>query len=165
MRHGPLQPRTSRQPAVHASTCRHEVLSKLDQLLVTSRHVADTEAQLDSLHVSVDSLSHVVNRTAAAIKQPHSSIQAHTTSLHNLHSTAVLLRAASQKLKLIQRLRTSLKEQQNGEAGLVELAKCAKLLADVKSDAGLPGGVLGRGIVIVEEAMEGIPQAEEWIQR
>ena len=56
-----------------------------------------------------------------------------------------------------------MKEQREKQGGLVELAKCAKLLTDVRADTSGAGGVHGRGIEVVDEAMEGLEQAGDWI--
>lgn len=57
------------------------------------------------INLSVDSLQAAMRRVRAEVMQPYSSIRLQTSQLHNLHTTADVLRHVLHRLKLVSRLK------------------------------------------------------------
>jgi hypothetical protein len=109
------------------------VVSNHSALLGHARRLLDAETGTQEVAVSVGTLQSAVRRVRAEVEGPYMSVLLKTRQLRALHATIELLRALLLRLKLTAKLRVQL----DAPPGGVDLAKAAKLLADV---TGVPGG-------------------------
>lgn len=106
-----------------------EVKSRNKELLHNVRRMLDTQNSLQDVVGSVESLQQAVRRIRAEVVGPYEQIKSRSTQLRNLHTTIELLRHVIHHLKLTHKLRL----QMAVPAGSLDLAKAAKLLADIRS--------------------------------
>jgi hypothetical protein len=70
-------------------------------------HLLTARAGGQGINLSVDSLQAAMRRVRAEVMQPYASIRMQTSQLHNLHTTADVLRHVLHRLKLVARLKVS----------------------------------------------------------
>jgi hypothetical protein len=109
------------------------VVSRHSELLGHARRLLDADAGAQEVVLSVGSLQAAVRRVRAEVEGPYVAVLLQTRQLRSLHATIELLRALLLRLKLTSKLR----QQLDAPPGQLDLAKAAKLLADV---AAAPGG-------------------------
>lgn len=117
------------------------VVSNHGELLGHARRLLDAEAAAQEVSLSVGSLQAAVRRIRAEVEGPYSSVSLKTRQLRALHATIELLRALLLRIKLTAKLR----QQLDASPGQADLAKAAKLLADV---AAAPGGEQLQGVAL-----------------
>ncbi|KAL4435870.1 hypothetical protein ABPG77_000632 [Micractinium sp. CCAP 211/92] len=105
------------------------VLRHQDELVAQTARLAEAEAAVQRLGLSVRSLQMVASRVRAEIAEPYAQIAARTRQLRNLQATVDLLRHIVHRLKLVQKLRTQMAAADSG--GILEVAKAAKLLSEI----------------------------------
>jgi hypothetical protein len=112
------------------------VVARHADLLGHTRRLLDAEAGAAEVALSVGSLQAAVRRVRAEVEGPHAAVRLKTRQLRALHATIELLRALLARLKLVAKLRQHLEAPPEQ----LDLAKAARLLADVAAASG--GGVL-----------------------
>jgi uncharacterized protein involved in exopolysaccharide biosynthesis len=105
------------------------VFQQHHDLLQHAHKLADTEHAVQDVMLSMGSLQASVKRVRAEIEGPYKQIQTKTQQLRNLHDTVELLRQLIHRLKLVAKLR----QQMAVPAASLDLAKAAKLLADISA--------------------------------
>ena len=109
---------------------REEVLHRRPEVLQQAAQLRDTEAAMQGVSLAVDTMQSALQRAKALITEPYEQLQLKTQQLRNLHGTVELLRHLIQRLKLVAKL----KQQADVKSGgYTDLAKAAKLLADIKT--------------------------------
>jgi len=108
------------------------VVSRHGELLGHARRLIDAEAGVQEVGLSVGSLQAAVRRVRAEVQGPYSAVLLKTRQLRALHATIELLRALLLRLKLTAKLR----QQLDAPPEQLDLAKAAKLLADIVTAAG-----------------------------
>lgn len=122
---------------------RHEVLRRRDELVGQASRLGEAEASVQRIALSVRSLQAVAARVRADVGEPYAQIAERTWQLANVQRTVELLRHLTHRLKLMQRLRVQMAVE---GAGILEVAKAAKLLSEVQAvDA--ESGLAGVGVV------------------
>ncbi|EIE21637.1 hypothetical protein COCSUDRAFT_30131 [Coccomyxa subellipsoidea C-169] len=109
---------------------KEEVHRRQDELLRQAESLREAQSFMQGINLSVDSLQAAMRRVRAEVMQPYASIRLQTSQLHNLHTTADVLRHVLHRLKLVARLKAQLATQQE-KAGSQDPAKAAKLLNDI----------------------------------
>lgn len=107
------------------------VVTHHTELLGHARRLLDAEAGAQEVALSVGSLQAAVRRVRAEVEGPYAAVLLKTRQLRALHATIELLRALLLRLKLTAKLR----QQLDAPPSQVDLAKAAKLLADVGAAA------------------------------
>lgn len=130
--------------ALRALVLRHQ-----DELVSQTARLAEAEAAVQRIGLSVRSLQMVAARVHAEVSEPYSQIAARTRQLRNLQATVDLLRHVIHRLKLVAKLR----QQMGGAdgAGTLEVAKAAKLLSEI---AAVDGEADMSGVEAVEADAE-----------
>jgi hypothetical protein len=98
--------------------------------------LADTDYALQDVVLSVGSLQASVRRMRAEVVGPYQAVRGHAAQLANIHAAVELLRRLIHRLKLTAKLRQALA----AEPVALDLAKAAKLLADIGGGGGGGGG-------------------------
>ncbi|GBF91082.1 hypothetical protein Rsub_03938 [Raphidocelis subcapitata] len=112
------------------------VVARHAELLGHARRLLDAEAGAAEVALSVGSLQAAVRRVRAEVEGPYDAVRLKTRQLRALHASIELLRALLARLKLVSKLR----QQLEAPPEQLDLAKAARLLADVAAASG--GGVL-----------------------
>lgn len=107
-----------------------EVLNKRSEVLQQAAQLRETEASMQGINLAVNTVQAALQRASALVMEPYRQVQVNTTQLRNVHNTLELLRHVIQRLKLIAKLKAQLS---NNTEGYQDLAKVAKLLADIET--------------------------------
>lgn len=139
---------------------RQLVLRHQGELVAQTARLTEAEGAVQRLGLSVRSLQMVAARVRAEVAEPYQQIAARTQQLRNLQATVDLLRHATHRLKLVQRLRVQMGAADAAGArrwrvggscalaaplhpssrpllplaspvGILEVAKAAKLLSEI----------------------------------
>ncbi|KAL3159741.1 hypothetical protein ABBQ38_010147 [Trebouxia sp. C0009 RCD-2024] len=122
---------------------REEVLHRRPEVLQQAAQLRDTEAAMQGITLAVDTMHSALQRAKALIMEPYEQLQLKTQQLRNLHGTVELLRQLIQRLKLVAKLRQQIDAK---SGGYTDLAKAAKLLADIETIS-IEGNLAGIDIV------------------
>ena len=125
---------------------REEVLHRRPEVLQQAAQLRDTEAAMQGVSLAVDTMQSALQRAKALIMEPYEQLQLKTQQLRNLHGTVELLRHLIQRLKLVAKLK-QLIDVKSG--GFTDLAKAAKLLADIETIS-IEGNLAGIDAVEVD---------------
>ena len=98
---------------------------------------------MQGITLAVDTMQSALQRAKALIMEPYEQLQLKTRQLRNLHGTVELLRQLIQRLKLVAKLRQQIDAK---SGGYTDLAKAAKLLADIETIS-IEGNLAGIDIV------------------
>lgn len=109
---------------------KDEVLTRRTEVLQQAAQLRETEAAMQGINLAVDTVQAALQRAQALVMKPYAQVQQNTLQLRNVHSTVELLRHVIQRLKLVTKLKAQLNSKSEG--GYQDLAKVAKLLADIE---------------------------------
>eukprot|EP00210_Caulerpa_lentillifera_P004749 g4533.t1 len=120
---------------------RSEVLQKQTELQTVVDDLTKTEESCLAVESTVKELSTVVAGLQSSISTPCSKLRVKTQQLRNLRTTVGALRGVARRVRLVQKLRTLVGDQEQNLEG-VDLAEVARLLAELNS-LNLPLDVTG----------------------
>lgn len=106
---------------------RKKVSSRQSDLVEQTLKLRETETALQRISLSVHSLQSIASRVKGEIAQPHAIISAKSNQLRNIQGAVDILRQLNYRMKLTERLRS----QVSNGVGILEIAKSAKLLAEI----------------------------------
>uniref|UniRef100_A0A061QRR0 Conserved oligomeric Golgi complex subunit 5 n=1 Tax=Tetraselmis sp. GSL018 TaxID=582737 RepID=A0A061QRR0_9CHLO len=112
---------------------REEVNAKYDELVSHSCKLRESEASLQGVRLSVESLKSAILRVGDEIQEPFESVQSRTHQLNNLLHTSDLLRHILQRIKITAKLRQQMLPADSKQGAATDLAKAAKFLTDAKA--------------------------------
>lgn len=109
---------------------RSEVLQKRTELQSVVDDLSQTEESCTAVGSTIKDLSIAVAGLHSSISSPCSKLQAKTQQLRNLRMTVGALRGVTRRIRLIQKLKILVGDQEQNLDG-VDLAEVARLLAEL----------------------------------